>query len=64
LYQCDGYELTPDQDNNRALQLSEFVDFIKDRVPCLIDEHKKGRKQKPNAVVTSDLDLKVYPIIH
>ena len=61
LYSCDGMELTADQDNNRSLQLNEMVDFVRQRVPCLMSEYKKGKEQNPSAVVTSDLDLKVYP---
>lgn len=64
LFSCDDMDLVADQDNNRSLQLNEMVDFIRQRVPCLMSEYKKGREQNPSAVVTSDLDLKVYPVIN
>ena len=61
VHSCFGQEITADIDKSRSLQLNEFIDFIRQRVPCLIEEYKEGQAQNPSAVITSEIDLKIFP---
>ena len=60
---CYGNELISDIDNNNTVQLDEFVDYVRQRVPCIVDEHIKGQNQNPEAVLKSAYDLKIIPAL-
>jgi len=60
-FNCFSQDLYSDIDGNNAIQLEEFIEFLRLRVPCIVDEHIKGQSQNPNAILKSDYNLKFFP---